>query len=232
MQVTFIRSEQIGPSAHTFYFSKPTAKRYEPGQFIELTLSMKEQRTENRWFTLSSSPTEDELAVTTKIPQRPNEYKAKLLTMTPGDLADISEPMGEFILPMDTSRPIVGIAAGIGITPFRSMVTWLIDTHASRDMTLFYGVRHEDDLLYADLLASADFLVMHTLVSQPSAPQPHTPQHLTTAYIMEHHTPKPDTLYYLAGPEHLVEALGGQLRNAGIHPSAIVTDFFAGYGGE
>ena len=54
---------------------------------------------------------------------------------------------GDFTLPGDQSRKLAFIAGGIGITPFRSMLKYLIDTKQRRDIVVLYANRRPQDII-------------------------------------------------------------------------------------
>src|ERR1700731_4179463 len=62
---------------------------------------------------------------------------------------------GDFTLPSDPKQKLVFIAGGIGITPFRSMLKYLLDMGERRDIVLFYVNRTADDIAYKDILSEA-----------------------------------------------------------------------------
>ena len=65
---------------------------------------------------------------------------------------DIAGPMGGTLAMPDSiagSRSAF-IAAGTGVTPFRSMIRYLIDRAAAPDFWLFHSVRSQSELLFDD----------------------------------------------------------------------------------
>ncbi|HEY1216791.1 MAG TPA: hypothetical protein VGE93_24465, partial [Bryobacteraceae bacterium] len=70
--------------------------------------------------------------------------------LQPGDEIEMGEPLGYFTV-RHPGRRLVFVATGTGIAPFRSM---LLD-HLPKlhpQITLLFGVRHENALLYRDEL--------------------------------------------------------------------------------
>ncbi len=53
---------------------------------------------------------------------RDTAFKRVLAKMPAGSPVQMEGPSGNLVLPNDASRPVVLLAGGIGITPFRSMV--------------------------------------------------------------------------------------------------------------
>jgi ferredoxin-NADP reductase len=67
MQVHFSHSKPVNKHTSTFYFASQKPFHYLAGQFTEISLphAHPDNRGTKRWFTLSSSPTEELLAITT-----------------------------------------------------------------------------------------------------------------------------------------------------------------------
>lgn len=74
-----------------------------------------------RAFSIASSATENEIKIGTNIPVEVSDFKAKLMALTAGDKIKMHGPFGEFHLHNKTQQ-VVGIAGGIGITPFRALM--------------------------------------------------------------------------------------------------------------
>jgi ferredoxin-NADP reductase len=221
--------EVTAPSDHlkTFWFYPETSLRYLAGQFVELSLTYKGQLL-RRWFTLSSSPTEQRLGITTKFCDYHSPYKQALLDLKPGAKLTISDPMGDFVLPKDPAIPLVFVAGGIGITPVRSIVTWLRDTTSLRNITLLYGVNHLGDLAFSDLFDSYSPMDTHYLVKDASANWAGSTGILNVSTIKALKAPS-EAYYYISGPEPMVGALTRELHETGIPAAQIISDYFSGY---
>ncbi len=65
--------------------------------------------------------------------------------LQPGDLLEVGQPQGRFVLDPESQRPVLLLAGGIGITPLLSMLHALVDagerSGASRSITLVYASR-------------------------------------------------------------------------------------------
>jgi ferredoxin-NADP reductase len=64
-----------------------------------------------------------------------------------GDALTISEARGNFV-DRGGDRERLYVAAGTGIAPIRSMILGLYDGGFDGAMALYFGVRHEDEILY------------------------------------------------------------------------------------
>lgn len=234
MQLTFEHSSAETADIHTYYFKPESPIHFTAGQFIELTVphDNADKRGTKRWFTLSSSPTDDLLAVTTRIAERDgSSYKLALQSLKPGDGVTASAPMGDFVLPKLIQTPLVFVAGGIGITPFLSIFKWLAATGEDRPIKFIQAVRSEDDIAFQDTLDAAD---QHAtiVISEPTAAWGGERGHVTAEMIVGLEEPTPDTLVYVSGPEQLVENLMTQLKAAGLRKDQLIGDYFPGYPAE
>ena len=222
MLATLHHIEHETPNIATFYFATPRPLRYVAGQFIEMTLPhvSPDERGIKRWFTLSSAPGHELISVTTKHAEKSSTFKAQLWNLKPGETVDISEPMGDFVLPKDPNTSLVFIAGGVGITPFHSIIQWLVDTGQTRSIQLVYSVHSHDDLLFGALLAH-DFIQVITRVDQPQ---------LTAKDIDKLVGGFDDKQLFISGPEPMTESIVKQLtEDYGITQDKLITDYFPGY---
>lgn len=224
MRVTLVRTELITPSVTTFWFEPEHSVDYTPGQFVELLLphDNPDDRGTKRWFTLSSSPTEPLIAITTKRTQKPSTFMQALFKLRMGSEVKITEAMGDFVLPQDKTIPLLFVVGGIGITPVRSMLKWLQDTHQQRNITMLYAASSREELAFHELIETMTNAYTYYISGQ---------ERLQTSSILDMFEKSGQgTLTYLSGPEELIEVLFAELKDAGIPMSRLVTDYFPGYG--
>lgn len=215
----------------TFYFKSSRPVPYNAGQFIELTLphASPDDRGVKRWFTLSSSPSQELLSITTKFaPEHGSTFKQALWALNVGDELTISAAMGDFVLPKLAQTPLIFVAGGIGITPFHSMLQWLIDQQEDRPIKIVYAVRSESEIIFLDTFRKAKQHVS-VVVQQPSAAWGGERGRVDAATILGLEKPTDTTLIYLAGPEPMIDSLASELLAAGVRKNQLVTDDFPGY---
>lgn len=223
MQAAFVHSEHVAENIYSYWFKPDKPLRYTAGQFTEIKLPHEhaDGRGDTRWFTLSSAPTEELLAITTKIdPEKGSSFKRALAALKPGESVSLAEPMGDFVLPKALNIPIVFVAGGVGITPVRSMIRSVIDTEETRPLHLLYAVRSTKQLAFRELFEQAPLLFEPIIHARAS---------LNTQRIMELPQVKENALVYISGPEHMTEALYKDLLALGIPQHRLVTDYFHGY---
>lgn len=224
MKVILDHTEVVAKNVQTFWFKAEQPVRYIAGQFIEMYLphDNPDERGQKHWFTLSSSPTEKLIAITTKhATGQVSTFKQALFGMKPGDEATISEPMGDFVLPKDKSIPLVFVAGGIGITPMRSMVKLLMDTNEQRGVHIIYAAKTADELVFRELFETYNAKLDFLLSSEG--------KRLGAELVLELTGNNPSQLIYVSGPEPMVETLEAGLKGVGIKPEKLVLDFFPNY---
>jgi ferredoxin-NADP reductase len=233
MKVVLDHTQAEASNITTFFFKPEKPVYYTAGQYIELTVKhpRPDARGIKHWFTLSSSPTDELLTITTKFAgDKSSSFKRTLFKLKPGIELTMSDPMGDFVLPKLIQTPLVFVAGGIGTTPFLSMLSWLTATGEQRPIKFLYGVRSEDEIIFQDTFAKAE--VQPTIVvGEPSAAWGGERGRLTAELILGLEKPTEDTLIYVSGPEPMVQALARDLHKAGLAKSQVVSDEFPNYTG-
>lgn len=236
MFVVLDHIEQLRPDIWTFWVTPERPLRFIAGQYVELFIPHQtvDDRGQHRWLTISSTPQSKLIGLTTKFPPKSSTYKNALKDITPGTQLHISEPIGDFVLPKLQSIPVILVAAGIGITPMKSMVADMTLKGEIRPLQLIHIGRTAGDLLFEDEFLDAN-ITYYQMLTQPPKGWSGLSGYITgervlkiadTAAIV---TPNDDTLYFLSGPEKLVMNIHDELLLCGIQRSQIVLDYFPGY---
>ncbi len=226
---------RISENNYDFAFEANQKLKFIPGQYLEWTLAHKEPdgRGNRRYFTVASSPTEDLIHLGVRIdPKDSSSFKKALLSMEVGDEMVASHLSGEFTMPKNPAKKLVFIAGGIGITPFRSMIKYLIDVGEKRDVTLFYCANSDADFSYHELFEEARTKIGLQIIFIPSAPS-ETWQGLsgriTPEIIVEIVPDFYERYFMLSGPNAMVENYKKLLHTMGVKKSNIKTDYFPGF---
>jgi glycine betaine catabolism B len=236
----------IGGDSYDFAF-EPSGKKlkFEPGQYMEWTLSGKgaDSRGNRRYFTIASSPSENELHLGIKFPEGSSSFKKKFLTMKPGDRVTGGSLAGDFTLPRDASKKLVFVAGGIGITPFRSMVKYLSDNVTKkngekRDVVLLYSNRLASEISYAEVFdEAAKTIGLKTIYAITDSgsnaelmPAHHIHQGRIDAGLIAREIPDyKERLFYISGSHGMVVGFKKELSELGVSKTHIKTDFFPGF---
>lgn len=217
--------EQLSEDIISVWFRPAEKIRYQAGQYIELSLeNAADNDTGRRWFTLSSSPTEKLLSVTTRFSNPSSAFKTKLRSLKPGSIVNISQPMGDFVLPIDKHIGLLFIAIGMGITPVRSIIKDLIDRDEKRNIRIIHFARKPSDFIFSDIFEA--FKIERVLTRAQSTWHGQTGQP-NFETIKQLYSNLDMSNIYLSGPEKLVAGLTTQLKTK--TKSLIISDEFPGY---
>jgi ferredoxin-NADP reductase len=232
------KTRELAPNIFEFSFLRPVNFSFHPGQYLEWTLPYKpvDSRGNRRYFTIASSPTEKEIKLGIKIiPDSASGFKKALLKLKEGEPLVASQRSGDFILPRDASKKLVFIAGGIGITPFRSMLRFLIDTNDKRPITLFYSAATAEEFVYKDIFDEAtqalNLQVVYVLSDPKKLPAGWKGESgfLTSEMIKKYVPDVQERTFYLSGPNAMVESYKKLLTSMRVMKRNIITDYFPGF---
>lgn len=214
--------EHLVDNIWAFRFEPSQPLSWVAGQFVRVELPHDNPDDEGtkRWFTVSSAPFEGIVQITTRVTD--STFKQALAALlVGGELHLIEKPDGDFIWE-ESSEPLVFVAGGIGITPFRSILKQRKHDNLPLNVTLIYGNRtnaipFKDEFdVYAG--QNPEFNVEY-VVGEP----------LTAVKLAELLPSLNSSLVYVSGPEPMVEALGNDLRATGLPDAQLKQDFFPNY---
>jgi len=126
------------------------------------------------------------------------------------------------------------IAGGVGITPFRSMIKYLLDTHQRRLITLFYANKTIADITYKDIFDRAQqelgIQIIYSVTDSNNLPSywKGTTGRITPELIKNKVPDYRQCIFYISGPKGMVDSFKESLNQMKIPSSQIKTDFFSG----
>jgi ferredoxin-NADP reductase len=133
---------------------------------------------------------------------------------------------------MVEEKSYVFIAAGIGITPFRSMIHGLVARMEKKDITLLYQARNEEELLFRDLFDKAEEVIgLQTIYVLSNPPQNWTGEqgYISKEFLSKFVPDLKSRVFYVSGPQEFVEKTRDMLMEIDIRLDNIKTDLFTGY---
>lgn len=169
-----------------------------------------------RFFTIAAAPSEGEFHISTRVGE--SKFKQALNSLRPGDTIEADGIEGDFTWE-EVGDPVVFVAAGIGVTPMRSM---LLERHAlgkPLNCTLVHFNREDAIPFRGEFEKLAELhpeLKLKYIVGQP----------VTADAILEAAPEAASQLTYLSGPEPMVDAVGDELKAKGV---TLKQDWFPGY---
>jgi len=225
----------VAPRMMDFLFLPNKPLNFKPGQYMEWTLPHPhtDSRGNRRNFTIASSPTEDMLHIGVKFYEPSSSFKKALRALEPGEHIMAGQLAGDFVLPKDSQQKLVFIAGGIGITPFRSMLRYLIDTDQTRDIVLLYLISDQLETSYQDELQDATGhgvrIVLVLSGKNPANDWSGRTGLLTTSLITDEISDYSQRIFFISGPLVMIESSQQILHSLGVKQSRIATDYFSGY---
>ncbi len=231
--LTLERIEQAAADTYDFVFSTPNRVAFQAGQYLEWTLGLDhgDNRGNRRYFTVASAPTEDTVRLGVKFYRQPSAFKRALGDMAPGDTIHAAQIAGNFTLPRNQDKKLAFLAGGIGITPFRSMLQYLIDQGEARPVVVLYGSETQEDIAYGDVLDAAERrLGIRTVYAiARGAQRGQYPGYIDGRLVKAAIPDWRERTFYISGPQAMVKAVRHELTSMGVHRSRIKTDFFPGF---
>ncbi|MHB8660560.1 MAG: FAD-dependent oxidoreductase [Minisyncoccota bacterium] len=235
--MTLVERNKLADGTYEFVFAPDRPLTFRPGQYMEWTLGHRfaDNRGNRRFFTVASSPTEADGSVRlgVKFYEPRSSFKRALGMMRVNDTVSVSHLAGDFVLPKDKTKKLAFIAGGIGVTPFRSMAQYLIDTKDSRPVTLLYSNKTTSEIAYKDVFDEAARTIgmktVYAVTDEPS-PAPGTYAGMIDGAFIAREVPDyQERTFYISGPHGMVNAFRKTLRKMGVSRLRIKTDYFPGF---
>jgi ferredoxin-NADP reductase len=218
-----IDSAPLSPFATEYRFEPSRQLKFHAGQYLELHMPhAADIRGTRRTFSIASAPElatasdSPRVAIGMRTPEGGSTFKSVLATLEPGTRIAATQIAGDFVLPKDTSIPLLMVAGGIGITPFASQLASLAARGEQRDIVMVVVSSNPGELLYREVLERAGVRIIELDAEQ-----------LTTDALR---TAVPDLATrrgYISGAPSIVTAARRALRRAGVR--RVHADYFVGY---
>lgn len=217
--------DHAGANAKTYVFKRADGEPFpffRAGQYISLKLPL-DGSFITRAYSLCYSPLEA-LKGTSAITIRanPGGFAAdKLLAaLKVGDEVLASDPQGFFYYEdLRDAKTVIGLAGGSGITPFLSMAYAIRDGVEDFDLTLLFGSRDEENILFKkelDEIAAAcpRFKVVHVLSDEEKPGYEHG---FITADLIKKYAPaEGEYSVFLCGSEGMYRFLKPEIEKLGL----------------
>lgn len=231
----------------TSFYLQPTdggaVPDFQAGQYITVRLPTPDGSTTMRNYSLSDRPGQPYLRISVKREESPGTiapdgYVSNTLhsKINVGDTLEIGPPCGEFLLQSapETSRPLVLLAGGIGITPLMSMLGNALKTMPDRHIVLIHGALNKDVQAFRqtleELASQHDNLTIHFRYSDEVGIASQATAHTSTGFIdtglIEALTQTRDAEFYFCGPKPFMVNIYHELAKWGVPDSQVHFEFF------
>ncbi|KAB3530777.1 FAD-dependent oxidoreductase [Alkaliphilus pronyensis] len=215
------KHKEVG-DIYTFIFETEKQIKWKAGQHGVFTISHKKINKATRAFSIASIPSEGHIKISMKISEKPSEFKEAILNLKPGMKMSMRGPIGSFYT--EKNNPLLFIAGGIGITPYRALIRNLITSPAelSKDVELLY-MDSRDEFIYRedfDKAAKESLIKVNYLNKRESLSEK------IEGFIDKHGN---EAEYFIVGSKAMINSMEAILKDKGIKKKNIKKDTFIGY---
>jgi ferredoxin-NADP reductase len=229
MRLTLTQRKTEVAGVESFIFQPAEPITWRPGQFLHYSLHHRptDDRGSDRWFTVASAPFEKDVMITTRLAnENGSTFKAALAALKVGETIEISDIDGDFLIDENPSQEYIFIAGGIGVTPFHSILKQADHDGLKLHAKLLYANR-DNDIPYKEefdqfVKNNPDLSVQYVI----------SPTRIDIDFIKTIVPDMTKPIFYVSGPEPMVEALGNALKAAGVPELHLKQDWFPGYPAE
>jgi ferredoxin-NADP reductase len=205
---------------------------HRAGQHIDVRLTAEDGYQAERSYSIASAPADPHLMITV---QRLDDGEVSpYLTdvLMPGDELELRGPIGGyFVWEQSLAGPLLMVAGGSGVVPFRAMLRdWAAGPRAA-EARLLHSSRTLEDAIYREelaRLAAHDGADVELTLTQdwPAGWQGHRGRVNRELVDQVAWPPERRPLMYICGPTGFVEAVAETLVQAGHSPGRIKTERF------
>ena len=234
LMLKLLKKIRVSPDTYLFDFGKIDKFTFTPGQYLEWTLPHPEAdgRGNRRYFSIASAPHEN-LMMAVKFYQPSSSFKKALLGLPETGEVIAAGLSGDFVLPKK-DVPLVFIAGGVGIAPFRSILEDIVLHKRKVDIIVIFANKRSDDIIFSDTLKKAEVFGVRTvyvLTDKQSLPPDWKGYsgHITEEVIRKEIGDYQKRLFMISGPQLMVQNFEKILIACGVPRRHIQTDFFPGY---
>lgn len=195
-----------------FTFAPGTPFDFKAGQFLMLHVP-KNGEMVRRAYSICSPPHDAGAAELVVKYVKGGLASNYLFSLTAGTPCTVDGPYGAFVLPTPPPKHVVFVCTGTGIAPFRAQIQTLVTQGATVPMTLIFGVRHEDEILYHDewqalTTAHPVFRFVPTISRPRHTPAPWTGEvGYVQTKLAQCAPPLPDAAVYICGLWDMISAV-------------------------
>jgi ferredoxin-NADP reductase len=209
----------------------PQWQGHQAGQHVDVRLTAEDGYQAQRSYSIASAPEDTHLELTVERLDDGEVSPYLVDVLAAGDQLELRGPIGGYFVWDGTmgSPPLLMLAGGSGVVPFRSMLRHRMAVNSDTPTRLVYSSRSLGDVIYSSELSGADAGVDVELVLTREWPEDWSghrgrvsPELLRKlAWPADQHP-----AVYICGPNAFVEAMASALVEQGHNPRHIKTERF------
>ncbi len=219
-----IKKDQLSQHITALKIETPKGFTYQAGQYLSLL------HCDQRYpFSIANAPGNDYLELHIQVAPHDQACAQLLHTLSPEDTITLIGPEGNAYL-RHSGRPLLLIAGGSGLAPMKAIIEQTLQEDDSRDIHLFWGVRHSSFLYHHSQLLNWARYIPHfsytPVVSEHEA-EWSGKSGLVHQVAMTSISNCHDYDIYLAGPFDMAFEARDDFKKAGVNSAHLYADAFA-----
>lgn len=225
---------------------------YKHGQYLTLKFELNGEEV-RRSYSMSSSPIENELAVTVKKVEGGKVSTYINDNLKAGDTVAVMPADGRFHTELDADqrKDYYLFGAGSGITPLMSILKTVLEEEPQSTVFLLYGNRREECIIFQEQLDELqrkyeNQLIVEHILSQPKREKAggvfgfmkkgktdwdgrigRIDGSEVRRFLNDHPKRSPEAEYFICGPGNMIDVVEVTLQGQGIDSKRIYTERFA-----
>jgi ferredoxin-NADP reductase len=215
-----------------FRITEAGALRAKPGQFLTFDWLL-DGRKVARCYSISSSPTQTgfvEITVKNQSQGCVSTFLNERVSM--GLTVEAKGPSGRFCFDENEHKSIVLLAAGSGITPVISILRYIDDLCLDTEVTLFYSVRTQRDIIFEPELERLEERLRNfqqvIILTRPESGWKGWTGRITGELVVKGLGEIGKQTFFLCGPQGFMDHVNGILLSLGIGEKRIIRESFGG----
>lgn len=223
---TLVPDEERGTTALAYFGAGKYLTVFETIEGMPIT----------RAYSISSSPKdslEGKYVLTIKLVEGGLMSKYIFDTWEVGTKVEVSAPAGNFeYQPIRDAKKVICLAGGSGITPFVSMANAICDGDEDFELTLLYGSRNVDNILFREELDEltkkcSKIKVVHVLSDEGAEIPAGAEKGFITAELIKKYAPADEPYsVFLCGPQQMYAFVDKELEKLGLLKKYIRHEMF------
>ena len=220
------------PRCTSLILEPPDWPGHRAGQHVDVRLTAEDGYQAQRSYSIASGPEDAQLLLTIERLDDGEVSPYLVNELRPGDGLELRGPIGGyFVWERSSGGPLLLIAGGSGVVPLRAMLRHHVATGGDAAARLLYSTRSLDEVLYRhelESLTSDHGVGVHVALTRAWPEDWEGHRGRISPELLRNVSWPPDEhpLIYICGPTGFVEAIAGQLVEAGHDPRAIRTERF------
>ena len=221
------------PRVRSIVLDPPDWPGHRAGQHVDVRLTAEDGYQAQRSYSIASAPEDEHLVLTVERLDDGEVSPYLVDELRPGDELELRGPVGGyFVWTPERGGPLLLVAGGSGVVPFRSMLRHRAAAGSDVPARLLYSSRSLDEVIYRDELEGLADVRLTLTREQPAAWTGYARRIDAELLAEVAWPPEERPLVFVCGPTAFVEVAASSLVALGHDPARIKTERFGATGGR